>query len=391
MFLAETNARLLADGTLRFQIPGWRRTYYLLSPWRRGFTMLCVRGRQNFPAIAWSVAAVPPAGESCEPNPVVEAFLAEIPPEARSRVQPYPYGQCLLLSMLATSTEARDLARSNPNLFWLLAVAVNERRITADQIAALCRMKQAEILRVLTGTASKAQVRFLRKVRVREGTMIGGHYLLEAAGNPSIVHAVRHHTDMPVTLISMLAIFPALARTDLVPVILSEIAKCETAGPERVRRLHGSLRYLERAQDVLCARAFRDRLEELIRDEDNRRLLLSEAMLALPEDDCAEPPVFPPPPLPGTDTIVPITSLEELDAERRAQRHCVVDYARAVCAGLVYIYRVLAPQRATLAIDLTGDRPKIGEFKLARNGKPGRKARKAVEAWFAAADAARRA
>jgi hypothetical protein len=264
--------------------------------------------------------------------------------------------------MLATSTEARDLARSNPNLFWLLAVAVNERRITADQIAALCRMKQAEILRVLTGTASKAQVRFLRKVRVREGTMIGGRFLLEAAGKPAIVHAVRHQSETSIALLRMLVMYPGLARQDLVPAIAAKVTECENAGPERINQLRRELFFLEMAQENLSARKFKVRLEE-----------------------CCEPATFPAPPLPGTKRIVPITTVEELEAERGEQRHCVAQYAGAVHRGHVYFYRVLAPQRATLAIDLTGDRPKIGEFKLARNGKPGRKARKAVEAWFAAA------
>jgi hypothetical protein len=56
-----------------------------------------------------------------------------------------------------------------------------------------------------------------------------------------------------------------------------------------------------------------------------------------------------------------------------------------VRAGRAYIYRVLAPQRATLEIQLTGDKPKIGQLKLARNRNPDPATVAAVRAWLKAA------
>jgi len=77
---------------------------------------------------------------------------------------------------------------------------------------------------------------------------------------------------------------------------------------------------------------------------------------------------FPPPPLPGTDEIVPLSSPEELTAEGRTQRNCVASYAKWVESGTGYIYRVLHPERATLSIvpGPCGDW-EIQQLKLARN------------------------
>ena len=57
-----------------------------------------------------------------------------------------------------------------------------------------------------------------------------------------------------------------------------------------------------------------------------------------------------PPPVPGTQDIVPLTTSGQLKVEGLEQRNCVGSYGRKVREGSVYIYKVLRPERATLAI-----------------------------------------
>jgi hypothetical protein len=59
---------------------------------------------------------------------------------------------------------------------------------------------------------------------------------------------------------------------------------------------------------------------------------------------------FPAPPLKGNVHIVAITTKHQLEQEGREQRHCVAMYAAEVLAKRVYIYSILQPERATLAI-----------------------------------------
>lgn len=105
--------------------------------------------------------------------------------------------------------------------------------------------------------------------------------------------------------------------------------------------------------------------------------------------------VVPPPPagttpairtsLPGTDTIVPIRTLQELRAEAETQQNCVLGYAGDIEAGRVYLYRMLSPQRATLEIRLGQGGPKIGQLARARNRKVNAGTSEVVRSWFAAA------
>jgi len=62
---------------------------------------------------------------------------------------------------------------------------------------------------------------------------------------------------------------------------------------------------------------------------------------------------FPAPPLLGSNNIVPITDLETLREESLQQRHCVASYSYEIEDGHYYVYRVLAPGRATLGIKIT--------------------------------------
>ncbi len=392
MLLADTDASLLEDGTLRFQVPGWPRSAFLLSPWERGFATRIVRGRESRPGVAWPIVIVPDLERRASGNPDVDAFVERIPLVAARLVAPYRFGQSLLLAALAAlQGVVEDLAESNANLLWLLAYGVYEGRIAPDDVGALCRLKQAETLRVLTGAGSKAQVRFLRKVRIEEGTLSEARLVFDSVRDQALVHALRHVQRVPIELLSVLATHPRLAHEELVPIIAVKLAECENGGPAGVRQLHRALRNLAAARAAPQARQFRAALEESLRALEAPPRLVRAAFAppaaGAPERPAAQsaPAVFPPPPLPGTSTIVPIATVEELEEEGRLQRNCAAGFVSRICAGAVYLYRVLAPERATLEIVLSGRKPRLGELKLSCNRKPSAASRRAVKAWLEAA------
>ena len=60
---------------------------------------------------------------------------------------------------------------------------------------------------------------------------------------------------------------------------------------------------------------------------------------------------MPPPPIAGKEgEIEPLETCQELAIEGRLQQHCVGSYAHSVRRGQAYVYRMLKPERATLAI-----------------------------------------
>ena len=92
-------------------------------------------------------------------------------------------------------------------------------------------------------------------------------------------------------------------------------------------------------------------------------------------------------PIPSTEAIVQITDAEALLAEGAEMRHCVGGLARRACDGTHAFYRVLEPQRATLALRSEGGSWVVDDFKLAGNRLPSAACRKAVSAWLAAGQA----
>lgn len=76
---------------------------------------------------------------------------------------------------------------------------------------------------------------------------------------------------------------------------------------------------------------------------------------------------FPPPPVPGTDDIIPITTVEELAEEARMMQNCAAGYADLVRTGKCYIYRLLKPERAMFSLVRSGSNWQLAEIKTKGN------------------------
>lgn len=91
---------------------------------------------------------------------------------------------------------------------------------------------------------------------------------------------------------------------------------------------------------------------------------------------------FPPPPVMGNSTIVPILHAGQLQLEGRSQRHCVASYGPRIRGGRYYVYRVLAPERATLGLYRQGATWQMDQLRLQHNQSPAAATLAAVAAWL---------
>jgi hypothetical protein len=91
---------------------------------------------------------------------------------------------------------------------------------------------------------------------------------------------------------------------------------------------------------------------------------------------------FPPPPADGTEDIIPITNIEELVQEATEMKNCVATYASSIISGGIYIYKVLQPERATLAINYDEDRLSLNELKAVSNGDATQETLNAIQWWL---------
>jgi len=385
VLLEDTNAELRVDGTLAFSQPEWKRTTFVIAPWEEGLAAYSQKGNVRRPSQLWSIVVVPSAARRAQLNTDVETFLSQIPAVARAIIRPYIFGQFLLLQSLAFHSEVADLAHSNANLLWLLTLAVYEGRVPPSQLTAFCRRKQVDVLSELTGHGSKAQIKFLRKVQLTDGSLSEARTLYGVLFEPAILECVRHLPTIPVGLLSLLMKYSRLASDTFVPLIAAKLAEPQSDDADKVFRMHRRLTALGRVATALRIEDVRDALHEptVVHVHPAQRPALN-AVTRWERSD-AKPQVeetFPAPPLPGTTDIVPITTLATLRNEAASQRNCVLGYAGSIYEREAYLYSVLKPERATVEVNLEDGVWELGQLKSARNKEPSRKTVLFVRRWF---------
>jgi hypothetical protein len=116
---------------------------------------------------------------------------------------------------------------------------------------------------------------------------------------------------------------------------------------------------------------------------EERRRQRAEVGRPRPPEPKKEREESPLPPLPGTEDIIPLTSAAQRMEEGRIQRNCVDSYARRVKSGGIYVYKVLRPERATLAIKRSSWHSwTVAELEAAGNRRVRSFTRLAVEHWL---------
>lgn len=90
------------------------------------------------------------------------------------------------------------------------------------------------------------------------------------------------------------------------------------------------------------------------------------------------------PPFEGTATIIPLTSGQALEEEGADMQHCVGGYAEKMFEGRCYVYKVLAPQRATLSLYRQDGAWQLGELRGVHNADVDEQTHQYVQQWFTA-------
>jgi len=270
--------------------------------------------------------------------------------------------------------EARDLALSNRVLAYALANNSEVRHVSdrTEWCYAMrhVRRKQREICEALGFPGSEASVRLFRKIPVESAFPPTLRVLKMAMKrDPEILKMLGHFKEIRpaiIYLVSGEAVFKLVT-----PKLLAQANEGgDDANGSHMADMLLNIVYhadkmirpppLPRFSSVRGIREFHDRLMMQLEVERGRREQLRQqaaderarvrqrhAAAARKEH---KPRTFPPPPLPGTEHILPITSAADLRREGRAQHNCVGSYAESVLNGKIYVYRVLKPERATLSI-----------------------------------------
>jgi hypothetical protein len=307
-------------------------------------------------------------------------FRNAIPPEIAQRVERFTNRQWMLLSLCQRRERAMDLLEQNPALGFGVAHLQKFDPGHGDPLkvaAKITTLRQRDMLGWIGFPKTQVWANILAKIPAEAVTV--GHLkaLGRAAVRPEVEKQLKHLRTVSgwmIALVSERGLMGLMA-----PSLLTEIAEAtdEAIAQTAFHLLEDLLNMKRRlpprsgAQLIRSLTALRKIHQET--SHDLRQFL---------EREAAEK-ILPEPPLPGTPEIVPLTCEQDLIEEGRIQHNCVGGYARWVHDGGGYIYRMLAPERATLSIIKGADGCWcINELKLACNRTPAPSTTKVVQAWL---------
>ncbi|MEI6809501.1 MAG: hypothetical protein WCN95_12335 [bacterium] len=323
----------------------------------------------------------------CANTHVLAEFRRLIPEPVATFVQPFQYRQWPLLTLLNDVPDVLAWGIENPILAYCVANNAEFRGIS-EQAAAFearrhCMQKQKTILKWLKFPATPSMVKLLKKI-VPEAVEPWILRSLRAAilADARVIEMLSYHSHIN---FGMIALFTHKNMRSLVTrELLSEVeVRIEDRMNSPTADLLGSalnkmaqLPNHPAPHPFLSLRAiqeFHDAINSAFQAHTRNHDAQNRKRLTLPE-----------PPVPGTDSILPITSEAILKAEGRQMKNCIATYAARIKKGEAYAYRILEPERATLLVvrDPLGIW-RIADFRRQHNNYTSKTATLLVSDWLA--------
>lgn len=339
------------------------------------------------PSAAAVGASLGPAGVSgrtihaeLERETAFRGFRFALPPEVARVCEVFPARHWRLLRLCAEGTEAVELLQAHPVLGFCVAHwrdFIAPGTPVPSSLGRVPLLRQRDIARWLGFPSGESAVKLLRKLPVATLHLGRLKALQQAVRRPGARELLAH---VPHLNAGVLELMTDAALAGLVtPKLLAEVSadSAEESQPQAAVRLRAVTDLWQRLERPGVMRPFASLARLQAAQEELTAELQRRAALGL----LGEP--LPPPPLPGNRDIEPLTTEAMLIEEGRAQHNCAGSLARRVRKGDCYLYRVLRPERATLAIE-RGDNGDwgIAQIKLACNEFPAARTCEAVETWL---------
>jgi hypothetical protein len=323
-------------------------------------------------------------------------LAATVPEEALRLARAAGTYELTGLRLLRHHAETWDLARTAPNLFWLLSAVVGAWDTSPEEHGELLRLRRVEILGRCTGVAaSAASLRFVEKFVPVEHNEAEVQLLLKGAGDVEIAQTFRHHRRVTPELLRLATLCrPMLSHGFFQEALRRSVDASQEGTPletaeawEVVSTYRDTLRmagqlHLDAGERARCLGAART-IAGLRALHDRWWQRVSEDVLETPNSGVTLDEPFPESGLIPPDGIEPIRTARGLVDEGRAMHHCVVTYVQQCIAGVSFVFRVLRPQRATLEVRFIGGRPLAAQLRGPCNATPSVATKAVVEEWIA--------
>jgi hypothetical protein len=340
-------------------------------------------------------------------------YCSLVPADLRAAVGAFPERHWHLLAWLAHGGPAAEqLLASNPALAFALASGTELTAIDTPVNFARRQMlmayhPQRDLLARLGFPPSERVRRILLKVPPRLVTFARIGQLARWLADRGICERLAH---VPAINLAVLRVLEEGTLAHLTPAALDRLARAEdeTEADHHARRLAEVVRLWGLVRPTVALPQFGGvaridhehalvqadlaLIDRAAREHEAGRALA--AIAARPDPPAPErrvvavpgeprrPGGFPAPPVPGTASIVPITTPAMLAEEGRIQKNCAADYMGQAERGTLAFYRVLAPQRCTLSLKKRRGRWDVDQLKGACNASPSTAVAQAVTLWL---------
>jgi len=305
-----------------------------------------------------------------EPDHPVRAYHDALPADVTSVLRRFRSLQCRLLHVIGQFPESVEMARSTPILFWLASNMLGPSPSKAD-VRKLYSRRRVSILESFCATSSRSHLKFLSKIREFSYLLEDLDLLRRMLLDDEFVKKVRHSRQINWPVLKVFfnqryVMELACAKGCLTAENCRDAFRFLGKVCVYIRDIRMMCRTIHREypEKEVCAmtsafqiKNLHDRLAREINRKDRA------AIIARYGED------LPPSPLKGTKDIEHISKVGDLLDEGVVMKHCVGGYVDRVMGGDVFIFRVHAPERATMAVQRLADgKYRIEQVKLYRNG-----------------------
>jgi hypothetical protein len=324
---------------------------------------------------------------------LVNGFMDSVPHPLLERLRRFPAGSWKLLEAAYYWDGFEELMDSNPALAVCLALRVRVgkkpgvRRKALDYGRLVLR-RQREIADAIGFGDTESIVSILKKLVIDACTPRYLSFLSDLIRDPLILPHLQNARQIsgPAIFVLQDYLLNGKLAGDFITEMSHEFPLMNeiTSVAEGARQLRGGTRLDEFYDLYLGMRDLaRFNPDVVIHSVDDFRTKHAAMIKKLNTGAVGKRAVrFPEAPFAGTEHIQPITTAAELAGEGREMHHCVKSYTRDVFKGLMAVYRVTHPERATLSLERCPRGWRLGQLKLENNRAPADKTVEFVNAWL---------
>ncbi|MYL25125.1 hypothetical protein GLV89_15220 [Halomonas alkaliantarctica] len=361
-----------------------------LSPWQSATPFAWQSDVNGEPVASGTFLAPIGIGWALLATTHAEELMAGMPAGVREVIRLAPFLGVELAQVCGQLSAARELAVSSPLLLILLVERGVQQSWTPAFFAHLLGQRQAVQCAAIGLPQSKAYAKLLRRCVLWPMIPRDLRELVRPLHRNDDRALLRHHAALNLAHLLFLARYEGERWPGLLALI-DETLEDDIPRPgvhlwlkhmitDTARMLPATPQTLYRIRTLAELQALHDRqIQRFNADLHADGGQQSAAALQCRHGD------YPAPPLPGTQTITPLTSWQALLQEGQRMGHCVGSYDRSVASGRLAIYHMAAPQALTIAIAPQGNHWVLSQARGVRNAMPLAEAQEAIQAWLAAA------